>query len=95
MDKAVITISGKEFWLWRAIDADGDLLDILVQTRRNTKAGKRFFPRLVKRFGNPRVVVTDKLRSHIRPNKLSARSWQHAKAEAFCLWSDYTAEMTA
>lgn len=43
MDEAVITISGKKFWLWRSIDADGDVLDILVQARRNTKAAKRFF----------------------------------------------------
>jgi putative transposase len=67
MDEAVITISGKKFWLWRAIGADGDVLDILVQARRNTKAVKRFFSRLVQQFGETRVVVTDKLRSYIRP----------------------------
>ncbi|KAB2654764.1 IS6 family transposase [Ochrobactrum sp. WV_118_8] len=67
IDEAVITIGGKKYWLWRAIDADGDVLDILVQTRRNTKAAKRFFSRLVKQFGQPRVVVTDKLRSYIKP----------------------------
>jgi putative transposase len=43
MDEAVITIGGKKFWLWRAIDADGDVLDIPVQTRRNTKACQAFF----------------------------------------------------
>jgi len=43
MDEVVITIRGKKHWLWRAIDADGDVLDILVQTRRNGKAAKRFF----------------------------------------------------
>ncbi|MDH7791617.1 transposase-like protein [Ochrobactrum sp. AN78] len=63
IDEAVITIRGKRFWLWRAIDADGDVLDILVQARRNTKAAKRFFSRLVRQFGQPRVVVTDKLRT--------------------------------
>lgn len=67
MDEAVIAISGKKFWLWRAIDADGDVLDILIQARRNTEAAKRIFSRLVKEFGEPRVVVTDKLRSYIRP----------------------------
>lgn len=66
MDEAAITISGKKFWLWRTIDADGDVLDILVQARRNTKAAKRFFSGLVKQFGEPRVVVTDKLRSYIK-----------------------------
>jgi putative transposase len=57
--EAVITIGGKKFWLWRAIDADGEVLDILIQARHNTKAAKRFFSRLVKQFGEPRVVVTD------------------------------------
>ena len=67
IDEAVIPIGGKKFWLWRAIDADGDVLDILVQARRNTKAAKRFFSRLVTQFGKPRVVVTDKLRSYTKP----------------------------
>ena len=67
MDEAVITIGGKKFLLWRAIDADGDVLDILVHARRNTKAAKLFFSRQVKQFGEPRVVVTDKLRSYIKP----------------------------
>ena len=67
MDEVVITIRGKKHWLWRAIDARGDVLDILVQTRRNAKEAKRFFKRFVSRFGEPRVVITDKLRSYIRP----------------------------
>jgi len=50
MDEVVITIRGKKHWLWRAIDARGDVLDILVQTRRNAKASKRFLQRLVARF---------------------------------------------
>jgi putative transposase len=73
MDEAVITISGKKFWLWRAIDADGDLLDILVQARRNTKAAKRLFSRLVNHFGEPHVVVTDKLRSYTKPIQIWPR----------------------
>ena len=43
MDELVISIRGKRHWLWRAIDANGDVLDILVQTQRNAKAAKRFF----------------------------------------------------
>ena len=69
MDEVVITIRGKKHWLWCVIDADGDVLDILVQTRRNAKAAKRFFQRLVSQFGEPRVVITDKLRSYIKPVK--------------------------
>ena len=77
MDEVVITIRGKKHWLWRAIDADGDVLDILVQTRRNAKAAKRFFQRLVSQFGEPRVVITDKLRSYIKPVKTQAPNAYH------------------
>ncbi len=77
MDEVVITIRGKKHWLWRAIDADGDILDILVQTRRNAKAAKRFFQRLVSQFGEPRVVITDKLRSYIKPVKTLAPNADH------------------
>ncbi|WP_037230592.1 IS6 family transposase, partial [Roseobacter sp. GAI101] len=77
MDEVVITIRGKKHWLWRAIDADGDVLDILVQTRRNAKAAKRFFQRLVSQFGEPRVVITDKLRSYIKPVKTQAPNADH------------------
>ena len=77
MDEVVITIRGKKHWLWRAINANGDVLDILVQTRRNAKAAKRFFQRLVARFGEPRVVITDKLRSYIKPIKILAPDADH------------------
>ncbi len=77
MDEVVIMIRGKKHWLWRAIDANGDVLDILVQTRRNAKAAKRFFKRLVARFGEPRVVITDKLRSYIKPVKALAPDADH------------------
>ena len=58
MDEVVITIRCKKHWLWRAIDGAGYVRDILVQTLRNAKAAKRFFQRLVARFGEPRVVIT-------------------------------------
>jgi putative transposase len=67
LDEVVISIGGKKYWLWRAIDADGDVLDILVQARRNTKAARQFFKKLIAQYGQPRVVVTDKLRSYIKP----------------------------
>jgi len=152
----VIPINGVKHWLWRAIDANGDTLDILVQTRRNAKAAKRFLARLIARFGQPRLVITDKLRSYIEPiarlapdadhrahkglnnriegshrptrrreksmgrfksqrqaqrflsahdtinlifrprrYRLSAKSYRHARANALCLWADYTREMAS
>jgi putative transposase len=131
-------------------------LDIRVQTRRSGKAATRFFTRLIAQFGAPRVVITDKLRSYIKPIKalapdadhrahkglnnaiegshrptrkrekvcgrfkshrqaqrflyahdpinlifrprrysLTATSYRHARADAFSLWADYTADVAA
>ena len=69
MDEVVVPINGVKHWLWRAIDGNGDVLDILIQPRRNGKAAKRFFSRLVAAYGEPRVVITDKLRSYTKPIK--------------------------
>ncbi len=67
--ESVITIGGKRSWLSRAIDADGDVLIILMQTRPNTKAAKRFFSRLMKQFGQQLLVATDELLSYIKPTQ--------------------------
>src|SRR5450755_1069989 len=48
MDEVVLTIRGKKHYLWRAVDQHGNVLDILVQSRRNKKAAKRFFRKLLK-----------------------------------------------
>lgn len=63
--------------MWRAIGANGDVLDILVQSRRNAKAAKRLFQRLITQFGEPRVVITDKLRSYIKPIMALAPDTDH------------------
>ena len=65
LDEVFIRIQGVQYYLWRAVDQDGVVLDILVQSRRNAKAAKRFFKRLLKglQFA-PRVIVTDKLKSY-------------------------------
>jgi len=65
LDEVCITIQGDQHYLWRAVDQDGDTIDILVQRRRNKKAAIRFFRRLLKgQGGEPRWLVTDKLRSY-------------------------------
>jgi putative transposase len=65
LDKVVISIAGKKHWLWRAVDQDGFVLDVLVQSRRDKKAAKRLFRKLLKKHGRaPRVLVTDKLKSY-------------------------------
>jgi putative transposase len=65
LDEVFIRIQGKLQYLWRAVDQDGHVLDILVQSRRNTLAAKRFFRKLLRDLQYvPRVIVTDKLRSY-------------------------------
>ncbi|MFE2570564.1 IS6 family transposase [Streptomyces mirabilis] len=65
LDEVFIKINGVQKYLWRAVDQDGNVLDILVQIRRDKAAARRFFCRLMKKTRSvPRVVVTDKLRSY-------------------------------
>jgi ATP/maltotriose-dependent transcriptional regulator MalT len=64
LDEVFVGVNGRLRYLWRAVDQDGNVLDILVQPRRDAKAAKRFFRKLLKRqCASPRVLVTDKLRS--------------------------------
>lgn len=156
LDEVVVPIKGRKHWLWRAVDANGDVLDILVQTRRNKAAALRLFRKLFKVWGQPRVIITDKLRSYgaakadlapgiehrqhkglnnrveashrhtrrrekimgrfkspgqaqrflsvhdqtaalFRPkrHRLSARSYRHARADAFEIWAEYARELIA
>ncbi len=65
LDEVFIKINGERKYLWRAVDQDGMVLDILVQNRRNKAAARRFFRRLLKKTRTvPRVIVTDRLRSY-------------------------------
>jgi len=65
LDAVFITINGVTYYLWRAVDQDGNVLDILVQSRRDKQAAKKFFRRLLKDLAYvPRVLITDKLASY-------------------------------
>jgi putative transposase len=66
LDEVFLTINRARHYLWRAVDQDGNVvLDILVQSRRNKKAAKKFFRKLLKRLTYvPRVIITDKLKSY-------------------------------
>jgi putative transposase len=65
LDEVFIRINGERKYLWRAVDADGTVLDILVQDRRDTAAARRFFRKLLSKTRTvPRVIVTEKLRSY-------------------------------
>ena len=65
LDELFVTIQGQRRYLWRAVDQDGDVIDILVQSRRDRRAATRFFRKLLKGQGRePRRLITDKLRSY-------------------------------
>ncbi|TRD17727.1 IS6 family transposase [Palleronia caenipelagi] len=64
LDEVRVEISGRVFWLWRAVDQDGMVLDEILQSRRDKRAAKRLLKSLIKRYGIPRRIVTDKLRSY-------------------------------
>ena len=65
IDEVFVKINGKQHYLWRAVDQDGEVVDVFLQARRSGTAAKRFFKRLLKsHHGEPRKIVTDKLRSY-------------------------------
>ena len=65
LDEMFIPINGTQQYVRRAVDQDGEMLDILVQSRRNKRAAKKFFRWLLKGMGYvPRLIITDKLRSY-------------------------------
>jgi putative transposase len=65
IDEVFVKIRGKQHYLWRAVDQDGEVVDVYLQKRRDGKATKRFFKRLLRKYGAAlREIVTDKLRSY-------------------------------
>jgi putative transposase len=65
IDEVFVKIQRKQHYLWRAVDQDGDVVDVFLQTRRDGNAAKRFFKRLLEKHrSEPRRIVTDKLRSY-------------------------------
>ncbi|MFE7431057.1 IS6 family transposase [Streptomyces sp. NPDC057545] len=78
LDEVFIKINGVRRYLWRAVDQDGNVLDVLVQSRRDTKAAKRFMAKLMKKQCRvPRVLVTDKLRSYGAAHRKLMPSVEH------------------
>ena len=65
LDEMFVSIGGRRMYLWRAVDAEGEVLDILVQARRDKRAALKLMRKLLKRQGFvPKAVVTDRLRSY-------------------------------
>ena len=81
LDEVFLTINGRRHYLWRAVDQDGNVLDILVQPRRDAKAAKRFFRKLLKKqCACPRALVTDKLRSYQAAHRAVMPSVEHRQS---------------
>ena len=81
LDEVFVSIQGQRHYLWRAVDQDGDVIDILVQRRRNASAAKRFFRKLLKGQGRePRWLITDKLRSYGAAHRSMMPSVEHVTA---------------
>ena len=65
IDEVFVKINGQQHYLWRAVDQDGEVVDVYLQAKRDGAAAKRFFKRLLRSHrGEPRKIVTDKLRSY-------------------------------
>ncbi len=80
LDEVFVSINGATHYLWRAVDQDGHVLDILVQGRRDQRAAKRFFRKLFKGLAYvPRVLITDKLASYSAAQRVVFPSVEHRR----------------
>ena len=77
LDEMTMKVNGKYFILWRAVDSEGYELDVFLQKCRNKKSAIRFLSRLLQLYTAPRIIVTDKLKSYIKPIKQMCRSTEH------------------
>ena len=64
LDEVFVRINGETHYLWRAVDHEGEVLEVFATKRRDRKAALRFIKRAMKRYGRPRSIVTDRLRSY-------------------------------
>jgi len=65
IDEVFMKINGRQHYQWRPVDQDGEVVDVYLQSRRDGAAAKRFFKRLLRSHrGEPRKIITDKLRSY-------------------------------
>ena len=64
LDEVFVRINGNIYYLWRAVDHEGEVLEVFVTKRRNRRAALRFLRKAMKRYGRPETIVTDKLRSY-------------------------------
>jgi len=83
LNEVTVSIKGKRQYLWRAVDQDGDVLDILVQSRKDKRADKRFFRELLKgQERTPIEMTTDRLRSYAAAKKEMMPSGEHCQEKS-------------
>ena len=83
IDEVFLTINGQRHYLWRAVDQDDNVLDILVQSRRNKQAAKKFFRKLLKGLRSvPRVIITEKLKSYGAAKRESLAGVAHRQSRS-------------
>jgi putative transposase len=88
MDEVFVRINGKTYYLWRAVDHEGEVLEVFATKRRDRKAALTFLKRAMKRYGRPEAIVTDRLRSYRAAMKIIGNSdrqecgrWLNNRAE--------------
>ena len=88
LDEVFVKINGEAHYLWRAVDHEGEVLESYVTKRRNHKAALKFLRKLMKRYGSPKVIVTDRLRSYGAAMKVIGNAdrqvvgrWKNNRAE--------------
>ena len=92
LDEVLVKINGETHYLWRAVDHEGEVLESYVTKRRDRKAALKFLRKSMKRYGEPNVIVTDKLRSYGSAMKVIGNAdrqvtgrWLNNRAENFHL----------
>jgi putative transposase len=82
---------GRIHYFWRAVDQDGDVLDILIQSKRDKRAAKKFFRKLLQKLRYvPRVIITDKLRSYSAAKDEVLPSLQHLQQSIRTIGREFT-----
>lgn len=79
LDEQTLRVNGSPYILWRAVDSQGYELDVFLQKRRYKKAAIRFLSRLLKSYPQPKVIVTDKLKSYVKTIKQMCNTSLHLK----------------
>lgn len=88
LDEVFVKINGKTHYLWRAVDHEGEVLEVFVTKCRDLKAALRFLKKAMKRYGRPKTIVTDRLGSYRSAMKTignaasqECRRWRNNRAE--------------